>query len=1194
MATDSKLIDGGQRPRRIWPLLVIAMAVLFYFRSLALLQKVPYLSDIRSYYYPLWTFFSHSLKAGSLPLWVPGIYCGFPLFADSEMGLFYPLNLLLLRFPVTAGFNYSIIFHYLLGGWFTYAYCRRLRLSRAASLFAAIPFVLGGFFLSHLVHPNVVATAAWMPLILYCLERALGERRISFFIASGGVLGLQFLCGFLMIPLIEILLGLFYALLYPPREGESRRRSLSFNLGGLALALGLGLGIGMVQNLPSYQLVQNSYRGGGLSASVSNMGNLPPAQMLGLVFPRAFGRGVAMGSYYGAWTFEETYSYIGLLPLLFASVALPRPRRWHTVFFVWLGALSLLLSLGNAGLLWRLLHVLPGFSVLKGSSRFLLPLNLAVALLGAIGFERWRRGDLRERSRRALTRFWIAAAAVVAGTIAVLALLYHFNPLGFRDALATISSPLFSGIRHTSQEILQSLHDYFTSPRIEFLVPLLLLFVFLYLLRKGKKTRAVNGLAALVLFIAIVDVIFFSGFIYSFVPRAKVEHEPAVVDVLRDESGEGRVALLKEPGANRGDFPLCSNMLLPYGIDDAFGFSTIPPTRMDHFLSLLDKHPDIDAFEQLGVTLLYSDLVNIDGLPYELGTPYDISRDPREKRYLLPETAGDELRLIMDGDIMEPNSEGDISIIITGNGDSGATPLVTLCLAKESGEECEVEVITGDARAYMHRVSFLSPGYGKERQALQIRVSFSGIIDAREIVLATKRNGDMQDTRILALDAVDERDNASPLSSLPAIYQDLEYVVYRTYEPRPPAYYAWEPVWAEGWLEAVDAVWSKEHENGRVVLVEGELEGQLKDFLGGLEPSQPGASITVLEEDEDRISLDSTNYSDSILVLSLDYLPGWKACVDGVDALIFSADGFFTAICLPAGEHRVEFSYTPPGLAAGSLVSSICILAFALLFVLARRKESARIESRPRGKTPIPTPDSGSISAFFPCYNDSATLEEVVKDALRVLSDLADDFEIIIVDDGSEDDSGAVAERLSAEHPRLKVIHHPHNRGYGGALRSGISATTKKWVFYTDSDGQYGLEDLHRLWAMSGAADVINGYKKSRSDPWYRVLLGSIYNHCIRRLFAIPIRDVDCDFRLMRGDLVRGLDLTSEGGAICVEMIKGLQAAGAAFAETPVEHYPRQAGKSQFFRLKNLVAMAAGLLSLWWKLAFRESVSTRE
>ena len=336
------------------------------------------------------------------------------------------------------------------------------------------------------------------------------------------------------------------------------------------------------------------------------------------------------------------------------------------------------------------------------------------------------------------------------------------------------------------------------------------------------------------------------------------------------------------------------------------------------------------------------------------------------------------------------------------------------------------------------------------------------------------------------------------------------------------------------------------------------------------------------------LTLHSSNDSDAILVLSLDYLPGWKAYIDDKEAPIFSAYGCFSAVYVTAGEHDVELTYRQPGVFTGGLISSGGILIFAALFVLFRRKEAAKTRAEQDSiETYLPAPDTGGISAFFPCYNDSTTLAPLVEGALKVLRGLTDDFEIIIIDDGSEDDSGAVADKLSALHPEVRVIHHEHNRGYGGALQSGISASTRKWVFYTDSDGQYNVEDLRLLHSLSGTADVINGFKMGRHDPWYRIFMGSIYNFLIHWLFDIPIKDVDCDFRLMKGDLVRSLDLQSDGGAICVEMIKGLEAAGATFTETPVQHRPREFGKSQFFSLKNLIVMVGEDLALWYRIMFK-------
>jgi glycosyltransferase involved in cell wall biosynthesis len=217
-------------------------------------------------------------------------------------------------------------------------------------------------------------------------------------------------------------------------------------------------------------------------------------------------------------------------------------------------------------------------------------------------------------------------------------------------------------------------------------------------------------------------------------------------------------------------------------------------------------------------------------------------------------------------------------------------------------------------------------------------------------------------------------------------------------------------------------------------------------------------------------------------------------------------------------------------------------------------------------------------------YNDAASLPVIVDKARRVLSRLTDDYEIIIVNDGSTDGTAELAEEARSRHPCIKVVHHPRNLGYGAALRSGISASTKDWIFYTDGDGQYDVEELEALFALRRNADVVNGYKRGRADPWYRRALGRMYSFLVKRAFSLPVRDVDCDFRLMRGDLARSLDLHCDGGAICVELVKKLQLKGAVFREVAVSHYPRLDGNSKFFRPGNLVKMPLELVPLWCKL----------
>jgi glycosyltransferase involved in cell wall biosynthesis len=226
-----------------------------------------------------------------------------------------------------------------------------------------------------------------------------------------------------------------------------------------------------------------------------------------------------------------------------------------------------------------------------------------------------------------------------------------------------------------------------------------------------------------------------------------------------------------------------------------------------------------------------------------------------------------------------------------------------------------------------------------------------------------------------------------------------------------------------------------------------------------------------------------------------------------------------------------------------------------------------------------------SLSVFFPCYNDAATIGGLIAAADVVASRFTDDYEIIVVDDASIDASRQVLHELQSKYSRLRVVHHTRNRGYGGALRSGFAHATKDLVFYTDGDGQYDVFDLERLLPiMQDGIDVVNGYKIVRRDPAYRVVVGALYLHIMRLLFNFHVRDVDCDFRLLRRSVFEAIELHHNSGVICVEMVKKLERAGFRFAEYPVHHYERVHGASQFFRPRRLVRTALGVGRLWWEL----------
>ena len=231
-------------------------------------------------------------------------------------------------------------------------------------------------------------------------------------------------------------------------------------------------------------------------------------------------------------------------------------------------------------------------------------------------------------------------------------------------------------------------------------------------------------------------------------------------------------------------------------------------------------------------------------------------------------------------------------------------------------------------------------------------------------------------------------------------------------------------------------------------------------------------------------------------------------------------------------------------------------------------------------------PKFPSLSVFFPAYNDALSLPGLVRKTFATLERYVADYEVIVVNDGSRDATGEVLEQLCREFsPWLRVVTHSQNRGYGGALRSGFAAAQKEFVFYTDGDGQYDVGELPRLLELVGpATGLVNGYKLERLDPRHRVWIGNVYKFCARLLFRIRIRDIDCDYRLIRRALLDKIRLTSTSGTICVELVRKLELSGCQVVEVGVHHYPRLHGRSQFFRVRSLAVTLLQLLRLWVRL----------
>ena len=228
--------------------------------------------------------------------------------------------------------------------------------------------------------------------------------------------------------------------------------------------------------------------------------------------------------------------------------------------------------------------------------------------------------------------------------------------------------------------------------------------------------------------------------------------------------------------------------------------------------------------------------------------------------------------------------------------------------------------------------------------------------------------------------------------------------------------------------------------------------------------------------------------------------------------------------------------------------------------------------------------DAKSVSIFYPCYQDWGTMGSMILFTIQTADRLGLDYDVTIVDDGSATHTRELLQQIEKDYPQVRALYHPKNRGYGGALRSGFAAATREWVFYTDGDAQYDVRELEVLLKHAGpGVDVVQGYKITRHDPLHRRIIGRIYHHFVKTAFGLKLRDVDCDFRLIRRTVFDTVHLESDSGVICAEMMMKIQRAGFRIVEVPVHHFQRAHGKSQFFNFARIFRVVRQLSGLWFR-----------
>ncbi|MEX1158399.1 MAG: glycosyltransferase family 2 protein [Thermomicrobiales bacterium] len=228
------------------------------------------------------------------------------------------------------------------------------------------------------------------------------------------------------------------------------------------------------------------------------------------------------------------------------------------------------------------------------------------------------------------------------------------------------------------------------------------------------------------------------------------------------------------------------------------------------------------------------------------------------------------------------------------------------------------------------------------------------------------------------------------------------------------------------------------------------------------------------------------------------------------------------------------------------------------------------------------------LSLVLPAHNEAENIEAIVMRALDVLPRLIRDIEIIVVNDGSRDETGPIIDTLASRHACVHAVHHPHNRGYGAALTSGFRVATGDSIMFMDSDRQFDIADINALLPYVPYYDIVAGYRIQRRDPLYRRLYGKMFGLVVWLLFGVHLRDTDCAFKIYRADLLNSIELTTPGALINTEMLARAKRRGATIVEVGVNHYPRFAGESSGGSPSVVFRAMGETVKLWLRLR-RES-----
>ena len=904
--------------------LALAVLTLVFFWKLAFTNLILAGVDVLGYFYPYRAYAAQVIQEGHLPLWNPYLFMGVPFLANSQAGVFYPLNLVLNCLSTARQVSWSIILHVTLAGVFAYLYARSsLRLSPWAALLAGVVFALGGFLGAQAEHVNQLSVSAWLPLLLLLYDRAIGiggwrVGRLEGWRAGwmgGLVVGLQFLAGHAQSSYICLVgLGVYalVSLITETRQGRRLAPAAGRHLGMLFLMIVLGLGLAAVQLIPTWELSRLSVRAGGLPYREAVSFSLKPRLLAYALLPPF---GVDLSQVFGSEAFTEFVAYLGILPLLLAGLGVLYGRSPRKLALVILTGLGFFLALGGYNPIYYLLYkVVPGFSLFRAPARWMLLYAFGGAMLAGMGMERIANGR-------------IANGRIANGQIANQRISKSANRES-QIAIGLVCLELFVAAQSlpynhpTAPEALTSLR-----PAIAHI---------LAAEQGGEPYRFLS----------------MSGIIYD--PGDLAEIQQMFAGQLPERAIYDYVVATKRKEI------LAPNLPLLYRIPSVDGYDggALPLRRyvtlQQLFLPVEKLSPDGRLREQL-TQVPPARLLALLNVKYVITDKvYDVWIDnvfyDLEFRAVLGEDAASEVTI---GDLpsLAATSVGLVSYLEGGGSLPDGTPVAEVLVTDAEGQEQRHVLRAGSDTAeglYTGNEAHQPARVGhhwRDNPAGNdyiTRLELGPAAVLRQITIRYLAAAGLLHVRGLSL--IDARTGASEPVIVSTqgrfrLVHSGDVKIYENLDNLPRAFVVHRSRLVEDDETALAAMADAGFDPGQEVLLAAETGREI------IAPSPTGPSadrVRIAEYSAERVVVEVDAGSAGYLLLTDAHYPGWQAMLDGQEVPILRADVLFRAVQVPAGSHVVEFRYQPRTPQVGAAISLLTLVGM-VVSRLSRLKHVGRV-----------------------------------------------------------------------------------------------------------------------------------------------------------------------------------------------------------------------------------------------------------